>query len=100
VKLYVCWGSWTQKIGTHAHPCGEADKALVQAGYEPEVVKVYGFGPLPMFLQPRRKKVKELTGQTWVPVLEMDDGSTITGSEEIIEWARQNPYDPAAANAG
>ena len=100
MKIYVCYGAWTRKIGTHKHPCGEADKALREAGYDPEVVKVYGLGPLPMFLQPRRKKVKELTGQTWVPVLEMDDGSTISGSKEIIEWAHQNPKDPAAATAG
>ena len=31
------------------------------------------------------------TGQSWVPVLELDDGSTVQGSARIIEWAEANP---------
>lgn len=87
MKLYVCWGDWKRPIFGHDHPCGEAHQALLDAGYDPEVVRVYGFGPLPMFLQPRRKKVKELSGQTWVPILELDDGEVVSGSSEIIGWA-------------
>jgi glutathione S-transferase len=44
-----------------------------------------------MFLQPKRKQVLELTGKTWVPALELDDGSAISDSKKIIEWAGQNP---------
>ena len=38
-----------------------------------------------------RKRVKELTGQSWVPALEFDDGTAIAGSKEIIAWAKANP---------
>jgi hypothetical protein len=97
MKLYVCWGDWKKPILGHRHPCGDAHQALLDAGYDPEVVKVYGFGPLPMFLQPKRKKVLELTGKTWVPALELDDGSAISDSKKIIEWAGNHPA--AQANA-
>ncbi|MBU3675131.1 MAG: hypothetical protein FGM34_08815, partial [Solirubrobacteraceae bacterium] len=66
MKLYVCYGDWKQPILGHKHPCGEAHQALLDAGYDPEVVKVYGLGPLPLWLQPRRKRVVELTGKSWV----------------------------------
>lgn len=90
MKLYVCWGDWKRQIFGHRHPCGDAHQALLDAGHDPEVVKAYGFGPLPMFMQPRRKKVLELSGQTWVPILELDDGEVITGSKEIIAWAGED----------
>ena len=50
-------------------------------------MRVYGgaFGPLKE--TPGRKRVRELTGQSWVPVLELDDGSTVQGSQRIAEWA-------------
>lgn len=95
MKLFVCYGDWTQPILGHKHPCGEAHQALLDAGYDPEVVKVYGFGPLPMWLQPRRRQVVDLTGSPWVPALELDDGTGIGDSKAIIAWARANPK-PAA----
>ncbi len=91
MKLYVCHGTWTQKILGRAHPCGEAHQALLDAGYQPEVVKVYGFGALPLALQPKRRQVKAVTGRTWVPAIEFDDGSGFDQSQRIIEWAKQNP---------
>jgi hypothetical protein len=90
MKLYVCWGDWKRPIFEHRHPCGDAHQALLDAGYDPEVVKTNGFGPLPMFLQPKRRKVEELSGQTWVPILELDDGEVISGSKEIISWAGEH----------
>jgi hypothetical protein len=94
MKVYVCWGEWVN--GPRKHPCGLAVEALREAGYEPEVVKTYGFGPLPEFLTPHRKPVRELTGQNWVPALELDDGSGIAGSKEIIAWAKAHPASEAA----
>jgi len=42
MKLYVCWGTFqTPRPG--GHPCGNAHKALVAAGHDPEVVRTYGF---------------------------------------------------------
>jgi hypothetical protein len=55
------------------------------------VKKAYGLGPLPAALTPQRKKVRELTGQNWVPVLVTDDGEVIPDSKRIIAWARDNP---------
>jgi hypothetical protein len=99
MKLYVCYGTWTVGKPVHAHPCGEAHQALVQAGYEPEVVRSYGLGPLPGLindLTPRRE-VKELTGNYWVPVLIADDDTVIQGSKKIIAWAQAHPASAAPA---
>jgi glutaredoxin len=57
-------------------------------------VKSYGLGMLPdvPFNQTAgRKRAKELTGSTMVPVLELDDGTAIGGSKEIADWAKSNP---------
>jgi hypothetical protein len=95
MKLYVCWGTFpTPRPG--GHPCGNAYHALKDAGYEPEVKKVYGFAPLPKFLNPMRKEVRELTGADWVPVLVTDDGEVIRDSKQIVAWAEEHP---AAATA-
>lgn len=89
MKIYVCYGTWTK--GPRPHPCGLATQALREAGYDPEVKKVYGLGPLPEFMNPGRKPVRELTGQQWVPAVELDDGTGISGSEKIIAWAKEHP---------
>ena len=89
MKLIVCWGTFpTPRPG--GHPCKNAADALKEAGHKPEIVKAYGFGPLPD-LTAGRKRAKELTGQSWVPVLELDDGTAISGSKEIAAWASANP---------
>ena len=38
-----------------------------------------------------RKEVKRLTGESFVPVLVLDDGQVIADSKNIIAWARDNP---------
>jgi hypothetical protein len=100
MKLYVCWGTFpTPRPG--GHPCKNAYDALRQAGHEFEVEKVYGLGALPDFLNPRRRVVRELTGNNWVPVLVLDDGTVIQGSKEIAAWAAANPAGEAGkATAG
>ena len=45
----------------------------------------------PFNMTPGRKRAKELTGKSMVPVLELDDGTVISGSKEIVAWARANP---------
>ncbi len=93
MKLYVCYGTFsTPRPG--GHPCGTAHEALVAAGHAPEVVRSYGLGFLPdvPFNQTRgRKRVKELTGHSMVPALELDDGTSVAGSEKIIAWANAHP---------
>ena len=93
MKLYVCYGTF-RSPRPGGHPCGNAYQALKDAGHEPDVVRSYGLGPLPDFLQTgRRKEVKRLTGNPWVPTLVLDDGEVIDGSKEIVAWAKDNPVE-------
>lgn len=97
MKLYICYGLF-RSPRPGGHPCRNAHTALVQAGYEPEVVKSYGAGLLPDALNVTagRREVKRLTGNTWVPLLVIDDGTWIHGSHEIADWARAHPASTAA----
>jgi hypothetical protein len=89
MKLYVCWGTF-QLPRPGGHPCHNAHMALEEAGWRPDVQRVYGWGVLGDALNPLRKPVRELTGQNWVPVLVTDDGEVVQGSKRIVEWARAN----------
>ena len=90
MKLYVCYGTFTAAPRPGGHPCGNAYHALRDAGFDPEVKKVYGWGVLPNALNPTRREVRELTGQNSVPVLVTDDGEVIQDSKRIIEWAKEH----------
>ena len=90
MKLYVCWGLF-RSPRPGGHPCRNAHEALKEAGWNPDVEKVYGLGILGSALNPTRAKIRDLTGQNMVPVLEADDGEVISGSDKIIRWARDNP---------
>ena len=97
LELYVCWGTfpvpWPRQSASWspgAHPCKVAYDALKIAGHRPDVRKVYSFGSLPDVTS-GRKKVKGLTGESWVPVLVLDDGEVVSDSKNIAAWARQNP---------
>ena len=92
MKLYVCWGTFpTPRPG--GHPCAIAYHALKDAGHDPEVIRSYGFAPLPAALNNTRgrREVQELTGNRWVPTLVLDDGAVIDTSQKIVEWAAANP---------
>ena len=96
MKLYVCWGTmpipWPRSErpwGPSHHACKIAHDALVAAGHSPEVQRVYGLHGI--LMTRGRKEVQRLTGQHSVPVLVLDDGEAVTGSETIAEWARAHP---------
>lgn len=92
MKLYVCYGTF--KTPMHEHPCRAAYLAVRDAGYQPEVVRSYGFGLLPNALNftKGRREVRRLTGgSNWVPVLVTDDGAVVKGSKKIVTWAETNP---------
>ena len=93
MKLYVCYGTWKPAPRPGGHPCGQAYHALRDAGHEPEVVRSHGLAILPdAFNQSAgRKRAKELTGSSTVPVLELDDGTAIADSKAIIAWAKEHP---------
>jgi|SRR5215217_770182 len=90
MRLYVCWGTF-QLPRPGGHPCHNAYAALKEAGWDPEVKRVYGWGLLGDALNPTRREVRELTGQNWVPLLVTDDGEKIPDSKRIVAWARANP---------
>ena len=98
MKLYVCYGTFTTTPRPGGHPCGNAYKALREAGYEPEVIRSYGWGLLPKALNQSkgRKEVERLTGNRWVPTLVLDDGTVVDGSHTIVEWAQAHPASAAA----
>jgi hypothetical protein len=98
VKLYVCWGTFPAPWRPGGHPCRNAYNALRGAGWDPELKRVYGLGPLPDSMNPTRREVRELTGRNWVPVLVTDDGETISDSKRIAEWARSHPASGAASH--
>jgi glutathione S-transferase len=100
MKLYVCWTTIQTPRPPHGHPCHNAHKALREAGYDPEVVKVRGLGVGPRFLHwvtEGRKEVERISGQRSVPVLVTDSGEVITDSARIAEWAQRNPAPGQAA---
>ena len=90
MKLYVCWGTFpSPRPG--GHPCRNAYHALAEAGWDPDVEKVYGLGILGDALNPTRREVRRISGQNMVPVLVTDDGEIVSGSKQIAAWARANP---------
>lgn len=100
MKLYICWTTIQTPRPPHGHPCHNAHKAVTDAGYDPEVIKVRGLGVGPSFMHVMtdgRREVEELTGQPAVPVLVTDDGEVITESQRIVEWAKAHPAKAAAA---
>jgi hypothetical protein len=98
MKLYVCYGTFTRTPRPGGHPCGNAYRALKEAGHDPKVVKSYGWAALPDFMNRTsgRQEVKKLTGKTWVPVLVTDDDEIISDSKNIIAWAKEHPASSVA----
>jgi hypothetical protein len=102
MKLYVCYGTFTTTPRPGGHPCGNAHRALRQAGHHPEVIRSYGLGVLPDVFNRTagRREVKRLTGSFMVPVLVTDSGEVISESGAIERWAREHPAASGAAGAG
>ena len=65
VKLHRCRFTWFKV----AHPCWTVQKALDDQGIEYEIVKE------PTFPRGKRTVVIEHTGQHFLPVIELEDGS-------------------------
>jgi hypothetical protein len=98
MKLFICWGTF-RSPRPGGHPCRNAHEALREAGYEPDVKRVYGLGVLPSFMNPTRKEVRELTGSDFVPVLVTDDGEVVQDSRRIVKWAKAHPAGAAQTRA-
>ena len=78
------------------HPCGVAAQALDRSGHSYTVKTVGGFKNVPFSRRGKREEILVLTGQEDVPVLLLDDGSTVCGSGAIVAWAAENGSAPAA----
>jgi glutathione S-transferase len=99
--LYTCTsGTWGGGLpAVIAHPCGRAAKALDDSGHSYDLKQVKG-GTMKFWTWPSRARdraeVEQLSGQRAVPILVLDDGEVVTGSDDIVRWARDNRPQPTA----
>jgi glutathione S-transferase len=92
LTLYVCH---IDDGGPPPHACKRAQRALLEHGHEFEKV-IFAKGiPFGLFTTGRRPELKAMSGQEKLPVLKLSDGTVISGSAEIIAWARSTS--PAVA---
>jgi len=85
--LHVChYGTG----GAPFHPCRRAAGALDDAGVEYTLHVFDRNRPMGLFTKGKRPELKKLSGQEKLPVLELPDGSTISGSGDIVAWAREH----------
>jgi len=96
VILFTC--GQKKNFATVGHACGRAAKALDEAGYEYEIRDLPGYKRMPWTWGQRRRgrdEIKRLTGQIDLPVLALDEGKTVMGSGQIVQWAKAHPaYQP------
>ena len=92
LTLYVCH---IDEGGPKPHACRRAQNALRAAGHDFEKI-VFGRGiPFGLFTKGRRPELKAMSGQEKLPVLQLADGTTVSGSADIIAWAKAT--EPVAA---
>jgi glutathione S-transferase len=85
LTLYVCN---IDDGGPPPHACKRTQRALRSAGHGfDKVIAARGI-PFGLFTTGRRPQLKRLSGQEKLPVLALGDGTTISGSANIIAWAR------------
>ncbi len=66
VKLHRCPFTF---VHNNLDSCWKVQKALDDQGIDYDIVKE------PIFPRSRRKDVERISGQTWLPVVEFEDGS-------------------------
>ena len=97
MTLYVCH---IDDGGPPPHACKKAQRALRDAGHDFDKV-IFGKGiPFGLFTTGRRPELKAMSGQEKLPVLEFADGTTISGSRNIIAWAREHAPAQAPQHPG
>ena len=87
LKLYTCS---LDEGGSKLHPCRKAHEALDEAGHSYETEVFDKNRPMGLFTKGKRPQLKEMTGQEKLPVLELPDGEFMTGSGDIVDWAKSN----------
>ncbi len=76
--------------GPPFHPCRRAHDALVAAGIDHDHPVFAKNRPMGLFTSGTRPELKALSGQEKLPVLELPDGSTVSGSSAIVAWAQEH----------
>jgi glutathione S-transferase len=94
LTLYVCH---IDDGGPPPHACKRAQRALRAAGHQFDKVIAGQGRPFGLFTKGRRPELKRMSDQEKLPVLQLADGATISGSAKIIAWARSNAPDATAA---
>jgi len=87
LKLHTCS---LDEGGPKFHPCRKAHDALDEAGHTYETNIFDKNRPMGLFTKGKRPKLKEMTGQEKLPVLELPGGTYVVGGGEIVEWAKAN----------
>ena len=72
--LFVCHGD---EGGPRIHPCRRVQEALRAAGIEYEKVIAAHGSPIPFLRKGSREELREATGATKLPALELPDGTVI-----------------------
>jgi glutathione S-transferase len=85
--LHVCH---VNRGGPKVHACRVAHDALEANGHSYETNVWARNRPFGLLTKGNRPELKELSGQEKLPVLELDDGTTVNGSKDIEAWAKQN----------
>lgn len=94
--LYVCH---IDEGGPRPHACRRVQQALRAAGHDYEKV-IFAKGiPFGLFTKGRRPELKAMSGQEKLPVLQLSDGTTISGSANIIGWAASTQPPSTGAQA-
>jgi glutathione S-transferase len=83
LTLYVCHGD---EGGPRMHPCRRVQEALHAAGIEYDKVIAAHGSPLPFLRKGSREQLRDATGATKLPALELPDGTVITHSRAILSW--------------
>ncbi len=84
--LYVCHGD---DGGPRVHPCRRVQEALRSAGIEYDKVIAAHGSPIPFLRKGSRDELRDATGATKLPALELPGGTVITHSRAILSWVAQ-----------
>ena len=83
--LFVCHGD---DGGPRIHPCRRVQEALREADISYDKVIAADGNPIPFLRRGSREELRQATGDTKLPALELPDGTVIKHSRAILSWVR------------
>ena len=84
--LFVCHGD---DRGPRMHPCRRVQEALRAADIDYDKVIAGHGSPFRFLRKGSREELREATGATKLPALQLADGTVITHSRSILSWVAQ-----------